>query len=528
MSSLSFDQKVVSLEAQNDELFVQNNVLKETLEAEVQNSQNLHSQNKIFQEELKHLKYHIALMKQALYGRKSEKTEVSSPQMSLLFNEAEACAEAQDEHSSEEVLVKRKKNAGRKPLPKDLPRERVIHELPAEERKCKCGHELTHIGEDTSEELCHRPAKLWVKEHARFKYACKCCEETIKRAAAPFRALPKCIASSGFLADMLVKKYSDHLPLYRQSQIWQRQSISLSRSTLSNWVIGCSKILQPLVSLMKKEMLKSDYLCSDETTVNVLKEEKSTNYIWLHQSGDRQNRCVIYEYNKSRSKEVVKEFLLNFRGYHQSDGYSGYDELHQKEGVTGLGCMAHARRKFMSLVKISKTRGVADEIVDIMNKLYKIEKKAYCLSAEETKSIRQSESRVLLDELYEKLQYYKDKAPPKGFLSGAINYSLNQWKKLTAYLQDGRLRIDNNDCERSIRPFVIGRKNWTFCNTEGGANASCVIYSIIETCKANKINAFNYLKYILENIHTAENEPQLLALLPFNMDLETLKQNRRA
>jgi transposase len=400
--------------------------------------------------------------------------------------------------------------------------------LSKKELQCSCGHELTQIGEDTSEELCHRPAKLWVREHVRLKYACKCCEETIKRAPAPFRVLPKCIASSGFLADMLVKKYSDHLPLYRQSQIWERESIEISRSTLSNWVIGCSKILDPLIILMKKEMLKSDYICSDETTVNVLQESKSTNYIWVHQSGERHNRVVIYEYNKSRSKEVVNEFLLNFRGYHQSDGYVGYEDFHSKAAITGVGCMAHARRKFMSLVKISKTRGVSDEIVDIMNDLYKIEKKFSGLSVEEIKSIRQSESLLLLNKLHEKLEYYKDKAPPKGFLSNAINYSLNQWQKLTAYIQDGRLRIDNNDSERAIKPFVIGRKNWMFYNSEGGAAASCVIYSIIETCKANNVNAFNYLKYVLENIHTAQNDEQLLALLPFNINREVLKENRRA
>lgn len=279
---------------------------------------------------------------------------------------------------------------------------------------------------------------------------------------------------------------------------------------------------------MKKEMLKSDYICSDETTVNVLQESKSTNYIWVHQSGERHNRIVIYEYNKSRSQDVINEFLLNFRGYHQSDGYVGYAAVHSKDYIIGVGCMAHARRKFMSLVKVSKTRGVADEIVDIMNNLYKIEKKCSGLPVENIKSIRQSESVVFLNELKDKLEYYKDKAVPKGFLYNAINYSLNQWQKLTAYLQDGRLRIDNNDSERAIKPFVIGRKNWMFHNTEGGADASCVIYSIIETCKANNVNAFNYLKYVLENVHKVQNEEQLFDLLPFNISRDILKENRRA
>lgn len=227
MSNLSFNQKIIDLEAQNQDL----SVLIKNLNSL---NQDLSTQNKTHQEEIVYLKHNIALMKQALYGKKSEKTESVESQMSFLFNEAEAfvAAEPSPEEETEEVLVKKKKKGGRKPLPKNLERERIIHELPEEEMHCNCGHELTQIGEDTSEELCHRPAKLWVKEHVRLKYACKVCEETIKRAPAPFRVLDKCIASSGFLADMLVKKYSDHLPLYRQSQIWQRESIEISRANL--------------------------------------------------------------------------------------------------------------------------------------------------------------------------------------------------------------------------------------------------------------------------------------------------------
>lgn len=520
--------KISYLEEQNNKLLSEVHVLCSDLESTRNNVVELHAINKAQRLELDQMKQHILLMKQALFGKKSEKTADNKAQMDLLFNEAECYADNSVEKAEyeEKIVVKKKKGGGRKPLPKDLPRERVIHELAEADLQCDCGGELEHIGEETSEELDVIPAKILVKEHVCYKYACKFCHENVKKAPAPFRPLNKTIASSGLLSDVLVKKYSDHLPLYRQTEIWKRYDIDLPRSTLSNWVIGCAYKLEPLVALLKEEILSSDYICSDETTLNVLKESKQTNYMWVHQSGERERRSVVYEYNKSRSKEVANAFLEGFSGYHQGDGYAGYNDVHAKKGVTGVGCMAHARRKFMALVKISNSRGVAHEIVSLMNELYTLEKKISGLTADEIKARRHERARPILDELLERLNFYKDKAVPKGTLSSAINYSLNQWDKLTAYLEDGRLRIDNNDAERAIKPFVLGRKNWLFSNTEGGAKASCVVYSLIETCKANKVNSFYYLKYILENIHKAENNDQLRQMLPFNLNPEILKRKK--
>ena len=504
--------KVSSLANENSDLQNENEGLKST--------------NKVLTSELEIKDQQIAMLKQAIYGKKSEKKipPACEEQLSLLFDEAEVSSDEDKEDNGdltadeeyEDVSFRRKKKAGRKSLPKNLPRERVIHQLPESELQCNCGSVLCKIGED----LHVIPAKLLVKEHIRYKYACKNCEENIKRAPAPFRPLRKALASSSVLSDMLVKKYEDHLPLYRQSKIWGRLGIHMPRETLSNWFMSCANKFQPIVELLKEEILSSSYVCSDETTLNVLQSSKDTNYMWLHMSGDRDKRSLLYTYDESRSQSGIKEFLDKFKGYHQCDGYSSYAILHNKKGVIGVGCMSHARRKFMDILKIvkNKSSSVAYTIVGLMKKLYSLEKEIKDLDPEEKKLHREEKAKPILEKIHKLLIEYKDKAPPNGMLAKAINYSLNQWDKLTAYLKDGRIRIDNNDAERAIKPFVIGRKNWLFSNSENGAKASCIIYSLIETCKANNINSFDYLKYLLENIRDGMSKKELRSFLPYNID----------
>jgi transposase len=294
---------------------------------------------------------------------------------------------------------------------------------------------------------------------------------------------------------------------------------------MSNWVLAGAELIKPLVTLLEQDINKASYACSDETTLNVLDDDKSKNYMWLHMSGQRKNRAIVYEYNPSRSGESASKFLKDFQGYHQCDGYSGYNELHAKDNVTGVGCMAHARRKFMDIVKVTKNKGIASDVVDVIGKLYDIEKKIIDLTDEEIYQIRQNKSKPIIEELKEKLLHYKDQAPPASILGKAINYPLNQWPKLIAFLEDGRIRIDNNDCERAIKPFVIGRKNWLFSKSHKGAEASSIIFSIIETCKANNVNTYNYLRYLFENIHKAKSEKELRAILPYNLNTSDLSQS---
>ena len=518
-------ENVKELNAKIQALIFENKDLKTNLSSVKNANHNLEKKAEWLEIELASSKHQCELLKNVVYGKRSERHKESyTEQMSFLFNEAEEYAKL-DEPEIEEIKPtssQKKSNAGRKALPSNLPRVEIIHELKGNDLQCKCGGELTHIGSEESEQLDVIPAKVIVNKHIRYKYACKCCEEVVKRAPSAFTPIEKSIATSSLLAHIYTQKFEDHLPLYRQERIWKRLGISLSRATMSNWILSGSKLLMPIIDLLKKDINNADYVCSDETTLTVLKNEKSTNYMWMHMSGNRENRAIIYEYQQSRSGKCVNNFLKSFKGYHQCDGYPGYNELHNKEGVIGVGCMAHARRKFMDILKVTKQSGIATRIVTIISQLYEIEKKISELPVGEIYQIRQSESKPIMEKLHQTLLHYRDQAPPTSILGKAINYPLNQWPKLIAYLEDGRVRIDNNDSERIIKPFVIGRKNWLFSHSEKGAEASSVIFSIIETCKANNVNSYNYLKYLFENIHKAKNAEELRAILPYNLDTAAL------
>ena len=505
---------ISKLEEQIQALIIENNALKT-------NNQSLSKEAEWLKIELAMSKYNCALLKHSIFGKSSEKSRASHvDQMSFLFNEAETYAkpEIQEVTQAQDSIAPKKKKAGRKALPENLPRNEIIHELQGEELKCDCGGELIHIGSETSEQLDVIPAKVIVNKHIRYKYACKCCEEVVKRAAAPFTPISKSIATPNLLAHIYTQKFNDHCPLYRQEHMWQRLGINLSRATMSNWILSGAEILKPIIELLKEDMNSSNYICSDETTINVLNNEKSNNYMWVHMSGNRKQRAVVYEYQESRSGSSTSDFFKNFKGYHQSDGYAGYNELHNRDDITGVGCMAHVRRKFMDIVKITKKPGIASKIIDIISKLYDIERMAKELPYEQIYQIRQERSLPIMEQLHQTLLYYQDQAPPTSILGKAINYPLKQWPKLVVYLENGQIRIDNNDCERAIKPFVIGRKNWLFNNTEKGAKASSIIFSIIETCKANEINSYNYLRYLFANIHKAKTKQDLRSILPYNID----------
>ena len=433
------------------ELKNQNSWLKSSLEIANNDNQKLHvfnkeliTSNKSLQTELENLKKNMSLLQRYVYGQRSEKTKfIDNNQQELLFNEAEVNVSSNESPpdvlnsedtnnlaTEDESDILSQEKRGRKSLPKSLPREKVFLELSKADLSCACGGKLEHIGDEISEELHHRPASYVVREYVRYKYACKCCEEKVVRSPAAFRPLHKCVASSGMLADVIVKKYCDHLPLYRQSQILGRQGLDISRSTLSNWIIKSSLLLEPLLDIYKEELLQCNYICSDETILNVLGVNKSNCYMWVHQSGLRTERIVIYDYHSSRSKSVANNFLNGFTGYHQCDGYIGYSDIHSQEGVHGVGCWAHARRKFVEITHNVKTRGSAHELLDLINQLYVVEKRLSGLSANEIKLRRQERSSPILEKLYKQLKYHEDKVYPEGYIAKAIGYCLNQWDKL--------------------------------------------------------------------------------------------------
>jgi transposase len=478
------------------------------------------------------LHHQLSLMRQAKFGRKSEKYIVPE-QLSLQFDEAETTeitCELLEPVISEDntapqvetiTYTRNKKNTGRKPLPKNMPYVEQIHDLPESEKQCACGCALTHIKDEITEQLDIIPQMTFKVIHIRKKYACKSCEETIRIADCPKQPIKKSIAAPGLLAMVIDSKFNRHMPLFRQEAMFAEAGLSLTRGTLGNWVIHCANLLEPLVKLMTSDIQEYDIAFADETPVQVLKEkdrlpnQKST--MWLFSGGPPSKRAFIYQYHKTRSQEVAFEFFEDFKGYVHADCYKAYINLGQKPSVHHVACWAHARRYFADIVKLNKKKGIAHEVVSKIAKLYELEKKLKEQNATPQQIFIQRliVARPILKSLYALLTQVQSKTLPKSPLGKAISYTLNHWDALNVYCYDGRLEIDNNRSERAIKPFVIGRKNWLFHDSEQGAHAGSILYSLIETCKQHHIDVFAWLKYALTHIHQAHTIEQLEALLPY-------------
>jgi len=505
----------------------------------------------LFAEEIQSLKEEIARLRQQIFGKKSEKQKnvVNQEQPKeeepigdlQVFDEA-LIADAISEEKDEEWAVnnqagitpnKEKKSRGRKPLPDHLPRTQVIHDLSETEKICPCGGTLNKIGEETSERLEVIPAQLRVIQHVRYKYGCKTCSDCVKIAAMPPQPIPKGIPTPGLLSHVCLSKFDDHLPLYRQSEIWERIGVSLSRSTLSSWIIQVGDLVDPLIQLLRQHICKSSYVHADETTAQVLQEKgrhaTSTSYMWLYMTGSmptpdasevQKGVSIVYDYQPTRKGLCAKEFLTGFQGYVQTDAFNGYLELTSQNGVIGLGCWAHARRKYVDVYTMAKQPGYASDAIKIIAKLYEYESKAteHGYTIAQRLEMRQKRAVPLLQRFKKWLLEVQPKIPPKSPLSKAVNYTLNQWETLTVYTSDGRLNIDNNAAERMIRPFAVGRKNWLFMGSPEGAKAAASIYSLIETAKANGLNPGSYLTHIFSQIPITTVE-DLQNLLPWNVEL---------
>jgi len=475
----------------------------------------------------------------AIARRYAASSEKISPDQIYLFDEAEAgCAGAgvddTDASASDDATVTvaahQRKKRGRKPLPKNLPRVDVIHELAESERHCDHdGRRLTEIGEVVSEQLDIIPAKIQVIRHIRKQYACDC-GQCLKTAPLPAQPIPKSLASPGLLAHITVSKYQDALPLYRQEQILQRIGVELPRATLANWMIKAGTLIQPLINLLQDRLLSADILQMDETPVQVLKEPgktaQSKSYLWVQRGGPPEHPIVLYHYDPGRGAEVAKRLLEGFSGYLQTDGYAGYHAAVAFHGLTPVGCMAHARRKFMEAVKAqgrNKKRGKAHRGLTLIQKLYRIEKQARHLDPEKRHEQRQQQARPILDEIRTWLDQVLPQVPPTSATGKALHYLHNEWDKLIRYLDDGRLQIDNNAAENAIRPFVLGRKNWLFSDSVRGVKASANLYSLIETVKANRLEPYAYLRYLYTELPKAETVEQIQALLPGNIDTNQIK-----
>jgi transposase len=488
--------------------------------------------------QIKFLEEQNKLLRKALFAPKSEKRrpdEAEGGEQLHLFNEAEALTEKKQEEKPLSIPEHMRQKPKRKPLPADLPRIEIIEDIDESQKICACGAELSRIGEDVCEKLDIIPAKIQVVRIIRPKYACKRCEgvesegPSILIAPPPPQIIPKGIASPGLLAYVAVSKYSDALPLYRQEKMFERLGIDLSRSTMAGWMVMAAQGCAPVMDLLYRELHAGPLINVDETPVQVLKEPGRANttksYMWVFRGGRPDNPAIIYRYSPTRSGEVAREVLQGYRGYCQTDAFSGYEGLEQTvEGIELVGCFAHARRNFVKVIdacgKGAKGKtGSAEVALGYIGQLYKIEKAARSadLSLSEIQRFRIERAEPVLEEFRAWLEKRKDQTPPQGLLGKAMSYTLSRWCKLIRYLEDGHITPDNNAAENAIRPFVVGRKNWLFAGSPNGADAAATLYSLIETAKACGLDSYRYLRFLFEKIPYAQGEADYAALLPQNI-----------
>lgn len=487
---------------------------------------------KNLQEENDKLKDRLKQLLHERYGKKSEKL----PKEDLpVLDEAVVTEEELKEINAAEEEIKvsdhTRKKPKRNPLPADFLRETIVHDVPEENRHCtSCNTVLHCIGEETSEKLDYIPAQIKVIKTVRKKYGCRGCELVVVCASASKDFLPKSLAAPGLLSHVILSKYEDHLPLYRQEGIWQRLGVEIPRSTLCNWVLMAAERLSLLIPLLKDDLIQSKYARADETPVQVLEENKVRTskkaFMWIFTTGLAKKAIIIYQFSMSREGEVATLFFKDFKGHLQTDGYGGYNKVSSLPGIIHIACWAHARRKFAAIVKTTKKPSVSHYVVSMIAKLYKIEKdmKENNLDDDKIKAYRQEHSKPILDKLKIWLLEKQPGVPPKSPLGLAISYTVDRWTLLTEFLNYGFLDIDNNFAERSIRPFTIGRKNWIFMGNERGGKAAAVFYSLIETAKANNLNTYAYFRYlmsVLPSINTAD-QIALKALLPTHIDPKLL------
>ena len=460
-----------------------------------------------------------------------ENSEAPEYAESTLDAEAQVEAPSTDDKASQKATAdtakKPRKKSGRKPLPHHLPRHTQVHELSDDELTCSCGCQRNEIGEETSEQLEIIPAQVYVIKHVRKKYACPSCQSNFKTAPLPAQPIPKSNAAPGLLAYIATAKYIDSMPLYRQETAFERLDIKLPRATQANWMIQVAKLCQPLVNLMQDQLLESAYLHMDETTVQVLREpnrQASTkSYMWVRLAKRESKPIVLFDYRPSRAGDIPVELLEGFQGYLQTDDYKAYNKIATTEGITQLGCWAHARRKFIEAQRINKSKKKKDtttQMLDWIGLLYAIEAQIKDKSPDERYHIRQTQSQPILDKIKARLDEKLNAILPTSPTGKALHYLHNNWSKLIIYITDGQLNIDNNPVENAIRPFAVGRKNWLFANSQKGADASALLYSLIETAKANELNSFLYLATIFKRLPSCQTLEDYEALLPWNIEIE--------
>jgi len=468
--------------------------------------------------ELEKLRFQIACLKRMQYGRSSEQLDTQLTQMQLTLEDLEASL-AQTPEPLRPVPKEPPPKPVRRPLPEHLSRQEIVHESSC---SCPaCGGALRRFGEDVSEMLEYIPERYQVIRHVRPKYTCGSCQKIVQ-AAAPSRPIARGLAGPGFLAHVLVSKYADHLPLYRQSQIYAREGLELDRSTLADWVGGAADLLGPLVAAVGRYVLSAQKIHGDDTPVPVLCPGRGTTKqgrLWTYvrddrPAGSREPAAVLLRYSPDRKGERPQKHLSSFTGVLQADAYAGFDRLYG-EKIQEAACWAHVRRKFYD-IHVALTSPIAAEALDRIGRLYAIEAEIRGQLPEERRRVRLARAGPELEALHAWLHAILTTLSKKSELAVAIRYALSRWAALTRYRDDGRLEIDNNAAERALRAVALGRKNWLFAGSDDGGERAAAIYTLLGTAKLNDLNPEGYLRYVLERIadHPINRIEQLL---PWNV-----------
>jgi len=463
------------------------------------------------------LNFEIARLKRWRFGSSSESLDATT--QAALFDAIVADTLLEDIAAQQEVkpapsAPRAKGQAVRQALPASLPRIERHHAL--EQTHCACGQAFKRIGEEVSEQLDCVPAQFFVLRHIRGKYACACCQ-TIQAAPMPAQMIDKGIPAPGLLAQVVVAKHDDHLPLYRQTEIYARSGVHIARSSMAQWVGICGVRLAPLVDALKEFILSHSVIHADETPVALLAPGRGKTkraYVWVYRTTNfMAQRAVFYDFCKDRSGEHPRRVLHAFAGTLMTDDYSGYHALHRR-GVTAAFCMAHARRKLFEAHAFNASE-IAGQAVTLIGKLYEIERDARELDPDARKRLRQQRSKPIADALHAWLISKRQVLAKADVTAKAIDYSLSNWTALTRFLDDGNVPIDNNAAENSVRPLAIGRRNWLFVGSQQAGERAGIVLSLIESAKLNGHDPWAYLKDVFERLPTLKHR-DLAQLLPHN------------
>ena len=523
--------------------------LRQALSDAIARSDGLVGELRVLRTERDLLKEQLNRFKRQLFDAKSEVS--AGQQKDLFFNEAElegaqaqpATAQGEVEAEQIEVPAHKRNKRGRKPLDPALPRDVRRHELPEDQRVCPHdGAALREIGVEVSEQMDIVPQQVRVIRHERVKYACPCCDGGLRLAPKPPQVIPKGLLSEAALAWVITSKYLDGLPLYRQAALLGRfmhgsGGTDLSRNTLAAGVVRVGAATQPVINLMRDALLDSTIVHGDETEVQVLKEPgrkaQTKSYMWVQMTeasgADGTGPPIrLFGYSPSRSTQAAKTLYEGMRpgGTLMSDGYESYAAIAQQHGLVHLGCWAHCRRYFHeALQALPKDKRGPEQVparfIELIGQMYKVEADARRegLDAQSLLQRRAQHSVPVLQQIHDLALQHLHGVLPGSLLGRALHYVTAQWPKLARYVDDGRYPIDNNICENAIRPFVVGRRNWLFADTVAGANASANLYSLLQTCKANGIDGYQYLKVLLTELPKAKTVEDFEALLPWRLAL---------